>query len=312
MTDAREAVLQLRLAEDMVEQFGRTVGSIWKYLYLWGLLAIGACAVSQVLLVRGRYEAIPLVWLFEVVVGSAATLFIRRREVRRHRIVTPIDRASISACAALGISTGVLLVLLLLGVPIWIALPFMLSALVVFAIGAITDWWECYASAVVWWAGGILGLIRPLDSFLLMIPLLLLGTLAPAFLLERRLRRVGSPGAPREGEGRPRRQRFPVSDTAALRHGLDEARTSVGRFWMCLALTGILGAGVEVVVYCFILTGRPADALLARAALYTSNVALVLLFSTACPPPEERLSARRLPPKSPSTPGSPSPSPASC
>lgn len=280
MTDSREAAAQLRLVDDMVAQFGRTVGSIWKYLYAVGVLGIAACAVSQVLLVRGRDADIPLVWFIEVIVASAVMLFLRRREVRQHRIVTPIDRASIAVAAAYAISTLVIGVLLLFGVRVWIALSFLLAGLSIFVCGVITGWRECFASAAVWWVGGVFGLARPLESFLLMIGLLLLGTLLPARLLERRLRHLASPSDPphkpvsavRAG-GLP-----PDLDPRGLQPRLAESRTSSGNFWQCLAVIGAVGSAVELVVHFLAATGRLDDALLSRAMFCAFSLSVVLLL----------------------------------
>lgn len=280
MTDARDAAIQLRLVDDMVAQFGRTVGSIWKYLYAVGFLGIVACAVSQVLLIRGRTADIPLVWFIEVILASAAMLFLRRREVREHRIVTPIDRASIAVAAAYMISTLVIGLLLFFGVRVWIALAFLLAALSIFTCGVITGWRECYASSAVWWVGGVFGLARPLESFLLMIGLLLLGTLLPARLLERRLRYLASPSDPPQGTVTAVEdvEASHAVDARGLRSLLAETRPFSGRFWQCLAVVGAVGAGVELVVHFLSDAGRPGDALLSRAIFYGLSFTVVLLL----------------------------------
>ena len=66
-------------------------------------------------------ELTGLAWIAQWIVAAIATIGMRRREVRRHRIVTPIDRVSIATAVSWFITFGIVVGWILSGVPIWAA-----------------------------------------------------------------------------------------------------------------------------------------------------------------------------------------------
>jgi hypothetical protein len=251
-----EAEIELSVVRQMLEQSALSALNVLHYLYLWAFLGLGAAAVSEALLFRGLPDLIPRVWFVETAIGCLATAWLRRREVRRVRVVTALERVFFRAWAAIWVTDFVVIALMLAGAPIHGETFFFLAGLGLFASGAVAGSWEAYFSAALWWLGGALALVFPQQSFLILSGLFLVAFVIPIHLFVIRHRNrvaTGAGAASQTDEIAAPNPAFSVGDI------LDLHSESTGHFWMFLAIWGGVGSVLELTSHLLAREGRYED-----------------------------------------------------
>jgi hypothetical protein len=190
MLDDATALDQLSAIRAMINDTRRSAAHHWMYLLIWGGLGVVAALASHVLLHTPHDAAIWLVWLAYSLVGSVVSSAFGLRAERRARTRTFIDRIMSAVWNAIGITIILLWLAALIGaLPVQFlpAMIVLVAASGLCVMGAVLEFWMLYAAAGLWWAGGVYTLFHPMESFLVVAVLIVLGYLVPAAMLRRQV-----------------------------------------------------------------------------------------------------------------------------
>ena len=190
MFDEATAVSQLSAIRAMIADTRRSATDHWTYLMIWGGLGVVAAAVSHLLLGGPHAAAIWLVWSAYWVVGSVLSNRFGRRAERRTGTRTFIGRILGATWNAGGVTIGLVWLAVLTGTLPVACMPAMIlwvAAGGLCVMAAALEFPALFAAAGLWWIGGVYTLFRPQQTFLAFAVLVVVGFLAPAALLRRRV-----------------------------------------------------------------------------------------------------------------------------
>jgi len=185
---AREEIERIK---HMIEKTRKSHASSWPFLLLWGILVILGIVGMQVLVLLKAFHLIWLNWIGFMGIGVVVQIVLAMKCDRSQRVKTYVDDAVAHLGVASGVAfmfTGFLLPMLkVYPVGVIAIMVSVVAGIAVFTLGGIYELNSIRWCGVAWWLGALgMVFVHWHHRGLLMIPLVAVGYLLPAFLLHAR------------------------------------------------------------------------------------------------------------------------------
>jgi len=180
---------EIRLIQEMIEKTRKITAGSWMFFLVWGIVAILGVAGMYVLVLIEQYSWIWLNWVVFMGIGVVFSIVYGKKHEKQQGARTYPTIATAHVCFACGMAfflVGFIFPLLKLYawglIAVFISL---IAGILAFTLGGIYEWNLLKWCGVLWWLGAI-GMVFIHENYraLLFVPLLLIGYIMPALVLQ--------------------------------------------------------------------------------------------------------------------------------
>ena len=179
---------EIRLIQEMIERTKKITAGSWMFFLVWGIVVILAIGGMHALVFIEKFSWIWLNWVVFMGIGVIFSIVYGKKFEELEGARTYANIATAHVCFACGMAFILVgFIFPLLKLYSWGLIPVLISmvaGILVFSLGGIFEWNLLKWCGVIWWLGAV-GMIFVHENYraLLVIPLLLIGYIMPAFVL---------------------------------------------------------------------------------------------------------------------------------
>ncbi len=174
----------IRIINEMIETSKGNIQDNANYFIIWGYVVLLACILHFVLLKFTDFEKPYLAWLI-VLIGFIPTTIYSKRQIKKNKIFTHIDRINIFLWLTFGISYIIFIAYMSKFNYQIFPFVFLLVGNCVFMSGINLKFKPLIAGGIIYWAGTIVSFYLSLEYLLLLtFILIIIAYLLPGYLLK--------------------------------------------------------------------------------------------------------------------------------